>query len=91
MLKKYPPEIKMLEVSLVIGSFVTILFFIVGIVIGWTLREYMKNYWEVPRPHPEMFDGQGNLIPDEIVAFNFENYHDSENYNEEEDGQTENG
>ena len=81
----------MLEVSLVIGSFVTILFFIVGIVIGWTLREYMKNYREVPRPHPEMFDGQGNLIPDEIVAFDFENYHDSENYNEEEDGQTENG
>ena len=81
----------MLEVSLVIGSFVTILFFIVGIVIGWTLRECMKNYREVPRPHPEMFDGQGNLIPDEIVAFNFENYHDSENYNEEEDGQTENG
>ena len=81
----------MLEVSLVIGSFVTILFFIVGIVIGWTLREYMKNYREVPRPQPEMFDGQGNLIPDEIVAFNFENYHDSENYNEEEDGQTENG
>ena len=63
----------MLEVSLVIGSFVTILFFIVGIVIGWTLREYMKNYREVPRPHPEMFDMQGNLIPDEIVAFNFEN------------------
>ena len=91
MLKKYLPEIKMLEVSLVIGSFVTVLFFIVGIVIGWTLREYMKNYREVPRPHPEMFDGQGNLIPDEIVAFNFENYHDSENYNEEEDGQTENG
>ena len=74
-----------LEVSLVIGSFVTLLFFITGILIGWTAREYMKNYREVPRPHPEMFDTQGNLIPDDIVAFRFENYYDSEN-NEEEDG-----
>ena len=31
--------------------------------------------------HPEMFDEQGNLIPDEVIAFNFENYDDS---NEEE-------
>jgi len=76
-----------LEVSLVIGSFVTLLFFITGILIGWTAREYMKNYREVPRPHPEMFDTQGNVIPDDIVAFRFENYYDSEN-NEEEDGQT---
>ena len=43
---------------------------------GWTAREYMMNYREVPRPHPEMFDEQGNLIPDEVIAFNFENYHD---------------
>ena len=75
-----------LEVSLVIGSFVTVLFFITGILIGWTAREYMKNYREVPRPHPEMFDTQGNLIPDDIVAFRFENY-DSEN-SEEDDYQT---
>ena len=75
------------EISLVIGSFVTLLFFLTGILIGWTAREYMKNYREVPRPHPEMFDTQGNLIPDDIVAFRFENYYDSEN-NEEEDGQT---
>ena len=70
------------EISLVIGSFVTLLFFITGILIGWTAREYMKNQWEVPRPHPEMFDPQGNLIPDDIVAFRFENY---DNENSEED------
>jgi hypothetical protein len=28
-----------------------------------------------------MFDEQGNLIPDEVIAFNFENYDDN---NEEE-------
>ena len=72
----------MLAVSLVFGSFLTVLFLIVGIMVGWVLREYMMNYREIPRPHPEMFDGQGNLIPDEVIAFNFENYHD---YDEEDD------
>jgi hypothetical protein len=74
----------MLATSLVFGSFITVLFFIVGIMGGWIAREYMMNYREIPRPHPEMFDGQGNLIPDEVIAFNFENYHDYED-NDEED------
>jgi len=51
---------------------------------GWVAREYMMNYREIPRPHPEMFDNQGNLIPDEVIAFNFENYHDYET-NDDED------
>ena len=57
----------MLAVSLVFGSFLTILFLVVGLIGGWTAREYMMNYREVPRPHPEMFDNQGNLIPDEVM------------------------
>jgi len=72
----------MLAVSLVFGSFLTVLFLIVGLIGGWVAREYMMNYREIPRPHPEMFDNQGNLIPDEVIAFNFENYHD---YDEEND------
>jgi hypothetical protein len=75
----------MLATSLVFGSFLTVLFFIVGIMGGWVAREYMMNYREIPRPHPEMFDGQGNLIPDEVIAFNFENYHDYEDNGDEED------
>ena len=64
----------MLAISLVFGSFLTVLFLIVGAIGGWVAREYMMNYQEVPRIHPEMFDGNGNLVPDEIVAFRFENY-----------------
>ena len=75
----------MLAVSLVFGSFLTVLFLVVGLIGGWVAREYMMNYREVPRPHPEMFDGQGNLIPDEVIAFNFENYHDYEINDDEED------
>jgi len=71
----------MLAISLVFGSFLTVLFLIVGVMAGWVAREYMMNYREIPRPHPEMFDNQGNLIPDEVIAFNFDNYYD---YNEED-------
>ena len=74
-------ERDMLATSLVFGSFLTILFLIVGAIGGWVAREYFMNYQEVPRIHPEMFDGNGNLVPDEIVAFRFENNYD----NDEED------
>jgi hypothetical protein len=62
----------MLATSLVFGSFLTVLFLIVGVVTGWVAREYMMNYREIPRIHPEMFDNQGNLIPDEVLAIRFE-------------------
>ena len=74
-------ERDMLATSLVFGSFLTLLFLIVGAIGGWVAREYMMNYQEIPRIHPEMFDGNGNLVPDEIVAFRFENNYD----NDEED------
>jgi hypothetical protein len=74
----------MLATSLVFGSLMTILFFIVGLLSGWVAREYMMNYREIPRPHPEMFDSQGNLIPDEVIAFNFENYYDNDGTEEDD-------
>ena len=68
---------QMLAISLVCGSFLTILFLIVGAIGGWVAREYFMNYHDV-KVHPEMFDGNGNLLPDEIVAFRFENYDNNE-------------
>jgi len=71
----------MLAISLVFGSFLTLMFLLIGIIGGWVARDYMLNYREIPRPHPEMFDEMGNLVPDEIVAFRIENNYD----NDEED------
>ena len=68
----------MLAISLVFGSFLTLLFLIVGAIGGWVAREYMMNYQEIPKVHPEMFDINGNLVPDEIVAFRFENNYDND-------------
>ena len=39
------------------------------------------NYHEIGKIHPEMYDKNGNIVPDEIVAFRFENYDN----NDEED------
>ena len=64
---------------------VSLLFFFVGLIGGWVARDYMLNYREIPRPHPEMFDINGNLVPDEVIAFNFENYHDDNESSEEDD------
>ena len=71
----------MLATSLVFGSLLTLVFLLIGVIGGWVARDYMMNYREIPRPHPEMFDELGNLVPDEIVAFRFENNYD----NDEED------
>lgn len=67
----------MLAISLVFGSFLTILFLIVGAIGGWVARDYFMNYRDV-KTHPEMFDSNGNILPDEIVAFRFENYDNNE-------------
>ena len=69
------------EVILIIALPVSFLLFSIGVVSGWLIRDYLMNYQEIPRPHPEMFDENGNLVPDEIVAFRFENY----DRNEEDD------
>lgn len=62
----------MLAVSLVLGSFLIVLFLIVGVMFGWVAREYMMNHQDVPKLHPEFFDQHGNVIPDEVVAVTFQ-------------------
>lgn len=74
----------MLAISLVFGSFLILLFFLVGVVSGWVVREYMMNHQDKPKLHPEFFDQHGNVIPDEVVAVSFqEGFFDD--YDDEED------
>ena len=62
-------------IDIILISFVL---FSLGSILGWLVRDYMLNYQEIPKPHPEMFDMNGNLVPDEVIAFNFENYDNNE-------------
>ena len=63
----------------------TLLFFMVGSIIGWlTYRHLLES--KPPYLHPEFFDGDGNVIPDEIVSVRFENSdYDYDDYEDEEE------
>lgn len=78
----------MLATSLVFGSFLTILFLIVGIVTGWVAREYMFRHQEGAKSiayHPEFYDSDGNFIDQEIISVRFEHDDYDYDYTEEDD------
>ena len=66
---------KMLAVNLTIGTLVSIMFFFVGGVVGWLAKDHVYQTQPI-FTHPEMFDENGNILPDEILAVRFENSYD---------------
>ena len=76
-----------LVVTLTLMTLVSILAILVGGMIGWMARRH--SYDTTPQivySHPEMFDSNGNLVPDEILALRIEN-HDRE-LDEDDDGES---
>lgn len=81
----------MLAISLVFGSFLTILFLIMGMVIGWVGREYMMTHQEGPKQiayHPEFYDKNGELIDQEIVSVRFEQGYFEDDFEMEEEDES---
>ena len=61
---------------LTMAVMMTLLFFVVGGIVGWIAnRTFLEN--QPINMHPEFFDNDGNIIPDEILAVRFENDYDS--------------
>ena len=59
-------------------TIVSLLALLVGGMIGWLARQH--SYETTPQivyTHPEMFDENGQLVPDEILAVRFENNYDT--------------
>ena len=77
---------EMLVVTLTITTVTSLLSLLVGGVIGWIVRQttYESSSPQMVYGHPEMFDENGNLIPDEIVALRFEK-NDNNEETEEDD------
>ena len=73
------------SVLLVIFSILCFTFLIIGGIIGWLAQQNnyvnMQHRNDAFATHPEMYDENGMLIADEIVALRFENPND----NSEED------
>ena len=65
-------------VTLTLTTVVSFLALLVGGMIGWMARQH--SYETTPQvvyTHPEMFDANGQLVPDEILALRIET-HDSD-------------
>ena len=68
-----------LVVTLTLMTVMSMLALLVGGMIGWMARQH--SYETTPQivyTHPEMFDANGQLVPDEILALRIENNHDTE-------------
>ena len=66
-------------VTLTLTTVVSFLALLVGGMIGWMARQH--SYETTPQvvyTHPEMFDANGQLVPDEILALRIENNYDTE-------------
>ena len=75
-----------LVVTLTLTTVVSALALLVGGMIGWMARQH--SYETTPQfvyTHPEMFDENGQLVPDEIVAVRFENNYDTTEDDSEEE------
>ena len=74
-------------VTLTLTTLVAFLALLVGGMIGWMARQHSyETTPQVVQAHPEMFDENGQLVPDEIVAVRFENNYDTDT--EEDDQKT---
>ena len=68
-----------LVVTLTLMTVMSSLALLLGGMIGWMARQH--SYETTPQvvyTHPEMFDANGQLVPDEILALRIENNYDKE-------------
>ena len=72
-----------LVVTLTLTTIVSMLALLVGGMIGWMARQH--SYETTPQvvyTHPELFDANGQLVPDEILALRIET-HDTDEENDD--------
>ena len=75
-----------LVITLTLTTVVSLLALLVGGMIGWMARQH--SYETTPQvvyTHPEMFDANGQLVPDEILALRIETHDTSEENDEDDD------
>ena len=66
----------MLTLAIVICAIMLQMFLLLGGVIGYLLYGYVATQASALPSHPEFYDEEGNVLPDEILAIRFENSYD---------------
>jgi hypothetical protein len=62
-----------LSVVLTFTTLFCIVFLFIGLVGGWIIKQYqIERIYGVRNIHPEFFDNNGNIVPDEVLAVRFE-------------------
>ena len=50
-----------------------VMFLMIGLIGGWIFKQYqVERIYGIRNIHPEFFDKNGNIIPDEVLAVRFE-------------------
>ena len=75
----------MLTLAIVFGVVLLQMFLLLGGVIGYLVYGYLATQASTLPSHPEFYDEEGNVLPDEILAIRFENSYDTMEEWDEED------
>jgi len=72
------------SVILFFSTMITVLFFVVGITIGWTANDFLYNMMSGgdQQLHPEMYDEEGLFINEELLAVRFVDDTEEEEYDD---------
>lgn len=72
------------SVILFFSTMITLLFFVVGITIGWTANDFLYNMMSGgdQQLHPEMYDDEGLFINEELLAVRFVDDTEEEEYDD---------
>lgn len=76
-----------LSVILTFTTLFCVMFLFIGLIGGWIFKQYqVERIYGIRNIHPEFFDNNGNIVPDEVLAVRFEEgFFDEEEEIEEED------
>jgi hypothetical protein len=76
-----------LSVILTFTVMFSVMFLMLGLVGGWIFKQYqIERIYGIRNIHPEFFDNNGNIIPDEVLAISFNpDYFDDDDEECEED------
>lgn len=62
-----------LSVILTFTALFCVMFLFIGLIGGWIFKQYQfERIYGIKNLHPEFFDNNGNLVPDEVLSIKFE-------------------
>jgi hypothetical protein len=76
-----------LSIILTFTTLFCVMFLFIGLIGGWIFKQYQfERIYGIRNIHPEFFDNNGNIVPDEVLAisFNPDYFEDEEEYEEED-------